>query len=45
MARTINITDEQLRQVDRPTADYLYQTSRKEESARCFIDSVPSCLQ
>jgi hypothetical protein len=33
MARTITITHEQLRQIDRPIADYLYQTSRKEEPA------------
>ena len=34
VARTITITHEQLRQIDRPIADYLYQTSRKEEPAQ-----------
>jgi uncharacterized iron-regulated protein len=32
-ARPINITHEQLRQIDRPIADYLHETSRKEEAA------------
>ncbi len=32
-ARPINITHEQLRQIDRPIADYLHETSRKEETA------------
>jgi uncharacterized iron-regulated protein len=34
MAREITITHEQLRQIDRPIADYLHETSVKKESAR-----------
>ena len=34
MAREITITHEQLRQIDRPIADYLHETSLKKESVR-----------